>query len=191
MGEFCNNEVQMMRKFNEFGGHRNIVPILRHGWIAKKLHLLHWQGILPNDLGRFHSSKIQFYCWKYLFLRFTATSSSSPPCIDIVGIMQDVTASLNFIHSLNAIHRDIKPKNDSYWLCGALTVSASFTMPRCAANSQLWPYPRGSFRNFHCYWTKPGLRKISRARNGKGTVRCISTNGLICFGLHTVWGHHR
>ena len=120
-GASYDNEVTMIQKFSDLGGHRNIVPILRQGWIEEDRTYFFDMECCPMTLDAFIYYEISSVIGIVHFLRLTTLSRLFPQAFSFWGIVRDVTAGLKFIHSLNAIHRDLKPKNGiSNYLRGRL-----------------------------------------------------------------------
>jgi len=110
-GRFYDSEVRMINKFSELGGHRNIVPILRQGWIEEnRTYFLDMECCLMT-LDTFIRAELSSAIGLDNFLSLTITFQSISHIFSLWGIMRDITAGLRFIHSINTIHRDLKPKN--------------------------------------------------------------------------------
>lgn len=105
------NEARMTKKFDESGGHRNIVPILKQGWIEENRTYFFDMECCPMTLDVFIRNEFTSVFGLGNFLCLTTVSKSIPHVLSLWGIMRDITAGLNFIHLLDAIHRDLKPKN--------------------------------------------------------------------------------
>ena len=61
---------------------------------------------------------------------------------EIWSIMEDVTDGIEFIHSLDEVHRDIKPKNGKY-LIECVNSSPLLLSLSCLENCRFWIYGRG------------------------------------------------
>lgn len=114
-GPFYDTELQMIKKFSESGGHRNIVPILRHGWIRENSTYFLDMECCPMTLDTFICHQFSSALGISHFLPLTTNFPSIlPPVFSLWSIMRDITSGLKFIHLLNTIHRDIKPKNGAF-----------------------------------------------------------------------------
>jgi|SRR5271154_971382 len=111
-GDTYENEVQIIQKFSESGGHRNIVPILRHGWIEENRFYFFDMECCLMTLDAFirHGFSATIGITQFLQLT-TVVPAGIPHVLTLWSILRDITAGLRFIHSLNTIHRDLKPKN--------------------------------------------------------------------------------
>ena len=110
MAEEHDNEARMTKKFDASGGHRNIVRIIKQGWIEENRTYFFDMECCPMTLDAFIQNEFTSVVGLGNFLGLTSVKSI-PHVLSLWGIMRDITAGLNFIHSIEAIHRDLKPKN--------------------------------------------------------------------------------
>lgn len=110
--EDLQNEIRVIEKLSERANIRNVVRILRHGFLQPiryyhidmelgDLNLNDYiQGALPNsappESPYFNRDMINFFhVWR---------------------VMKDIVEGLDVIHELGEVHRDLKPRNGMYFV---------------------------------------------------------------------------
>jgi serine/threonine protein kinase len=106
----ADNEIRIVMKLSKTEGHRNVVPILRHGWLE------------PQRSYFFDMERCLLTLGSFMFLEFKGRlglkryfgGNNILASLKLLGfwtIVQHITSGLNFIHQLEEVHRDLTPGN--------------------------------------------------------------------------------
>src|SRR5271169_4909679 len=102
------NEVRVHIKFSTIGGHENIIPILKHGWVEKNRTYFF-------DMERCPMTLESFICYEFKSIlglsRYFTRSSGNLAILNFPVIVEQITKGLKFIHDMGEIYRDLKPSN--------------------------------------------------------------------------------
>jgi hypothetical protein len=116
------NEVRVHLKFATTGGHKNIIPILNHGWLEENRTYFFDMERCPLTLESFIVHDFRSVLGLPLYF------SQNLAILDALGfwtIVEHIAKGLNFIHGLGEVHRDLKPSN------GCTPNSASSSLFQC------------------------------------------------------------
>ena len=109
------NEVRIARKLTASGRHVNIVEVIRQGWLQENSSYFFDMERCVMTLDAFIHHNIATHL---SFAEFVSFGFEPPTQIREVlslwAIVRDIASGLCFIHSLQEIHRDLKPKNGRY-----------------------------------------------------------------------------
>jgi serine/threonine protein kinase len=103
------NEVRVLNKIRENGGHPNIITVLWHGWMATGHFYALDMDLCEMNLGNFiDGGYITALGPQYFEM---GGEGDLLDCLTMWTIMRHVTSGLEHIHSLREVHRDLKPHN--------------------------------------------------------------------------------
>jgi serine/threonine protein kinase len=105
------NEIRIITLLNTKAGHKNIVPVLKHGWLEKNGRYYFFDmERCPLTLEAFLrlSFRPVIGLDRYLSLEGRAGDLG---VFNMWSIVRDVAAGVVFIHELGEVHRDLKPNN--------------------------------------------------------------------------------
>ena len=112
--EDVENEIRAIEKLCTNNGHVNIIKVLRHGWLDTSPYYFIDMELCQMNLEQYISG------------RFGPAMASTQTSIDgrdmernadgskfsiLWDILNQITEGLHFIHNLNEVHRDLKPRN--------------------------------------------------------------------------------
>jgi len=67
--------------------------------------------MLSDDIGLFLTYKFNIGLGFEEFIHLATVAPTIPDLLTLWTIVRHITSGLEFIHSINEIHRDVKPKN--------------------------------------------------------------------------------
>ena len=102
------NEVRVHAKFAVTGGHKHIIPVLKHGWVEENRTYFF-------DMERCPLTLQSFICYEFRNViglqRYFSPTSENLGILTFWEIVRHITNGLQFIHDMEEIHRDLKPSN--------------------------------------------------------------------------------
>ena len=112
-------EAETMRRLNLNGGHDNIVKFLRHGWFPDQSYFyidlqlcdFNLEEHIRNDSAWASAVPTSDVTKSKFSLKDGQTSRKFDEIMDII---QQLARGVKFLHSQNAIHRDLKPRNGEH-----------------------------------------------------------------------------
>lgn len=103
------NEMRIIDKVRENGGHSNIITILNYGrlneeryYFDMELCILNLEDYILGDFKSILGNR------KYYYPDFSRDTLS---CLSLWGILSQIAQGLEFLHVNNEMHRDLKPRN--------------------------------------------------------------------------------
>jgi serine/threonine protein kinase len=109
------NEIRLFEKFKACRRWNNVVFALQHGWIDND------HFYLDMELCVFNLNDFIRGCPQDIFTSPTYWNFPKEhgplACFSLWGIIQQITKGLEFIHSTDEIHRDLKPDNGRALVC--------------------------------------------------------------------------
>jgi serine/threonine protein kinase len=106
-----------MEKLCADGGHENIVKILRHGWFSDQSYFYIDMELCDHNL---EDHILKDKAWSSLVSGSSSLGAgqSADELLnrkfqEIMDIITQIIRGIEFIHSRNAVHRDLKPRNGS------------------------------------------------------------------------------
>jgi serine/threonine protein kinase len=109
------NEIRVIQKLHENGGHKNIVSFLNHGWLAIEEQVYYIDMDLCTLNLRDFVNGTFISALGPQFLEPPARSTEFE-CLCFWIILKQVTEGLKFVHDHGELHRDIKPENSKFTL---------------------------------------------------------------------------
>lgn len=103
------NEVRVIKKLCENGGHPNVITVLEHGWINTDDIYYFDMELCSMSLDDFINGSFAKDLDKQYFDPLGL--GDGPKCLTLWTIMRHITSGLEYIHSLHEVHRDLKPQN--------------------------------------------------------------------------------
>jgi serine/threonine protein kinase len=105
------NEARNIDKLISKLPHKNLVRVLRHGWLKYYIHGSEIKSlpvyVIDMELGKGS-------LFGYIKERFHETRRPNFPLpADVWSIMGQIASSIAYIHSRGMIHRDLKPENST------------------------------------------------------------------------------
>lgn len=109
------HEVGALERLQRLGVQKNIVTVLKHGWLRSGFYpqsgLYHIDMELCDlNLENYMDKKWTPDMRKTVFY-FTENLPTRMRVGQIWDIMEDITKGLSFLHQNNMVHRDVKPRN--------------------------------------------------------------------------------
>jgi len=101
----------MIRKVRDKGGHGNMVPVLKHGWLKDGGYHIDMEFCILN-LEEFIAGNVKSALGQKTYFN-PQSSKGYLGCLSLWSILQAILCGLNFIHSLHEFHRDLKPRNSN------------------------------------------------------------------------------
>jgi serine/threonine protein kinase len=106
------NEVRVISKLGAAGGHGNVVNTFNHGWLDDDQYYFDMEICILN---------LDDYICGDLKSNYGISNFADPKsmerelgCLSFVGIIQQITSGLEFLHSIGELHRDLKPRNGMF-----------------------------------------------------------------------------
>ena len=121
--EDVQNEVRAVLKLCAPGTHENIVVVLRHGTLFNSPYYF-----FDMQLCDFNLESYSQRLWKHIHDESTGMTSRgnisyyNTRLLDVWIIMRQIANGVAFIHGLDEIHRDLKPRNGLHLLLLELTL---------------------------------------------------------------------
>jgi serine/threonine protein kinase len=108
--EDIDEEIQELIRLQTFGGHPNIVALLKHGWLAPmKFYYIDMELCNLNLSDYIHGQGSNSFR--------TSMDEAVPDSMrETWKIMIDIARGVEFLHSHGSVHRDLKPANGSIFL---------------------------------------------------------------------------
>ena len=162
-----------MKKLGSNGGHRNIIIILRHGWLNKDQWYYFDMELCAMNLQDFIYGKYITALGNPYFDPISV--GDEPKCLRLWNIMLDITRGLEYIHSHREVHRDLKPQNGT-------------SIDPTIANAVLLSIEEGAWKIGDFGLTFEGTSRIQyTTRRGRGTegFRALEVMGLKELGFVT------
>lgn len=100
------NELRVIIKLSCDGGHKNIIHVLTFGNFPDDTY-----AFIDMDLCDFNLEQYNNCNWKRIHAAHRIPKGSLE--LEIWNIMKQIADGLGFIHGLEEVHRDLKPRNGS------------------------------------------------------------------------------
>jgi serine/threonine protein kinase len=107
------NEVRVINKLGANGGHQNIINVLGHGWLNDRYYFDMELCIFNLEDYIVSNSRETFSLPKYLS---PSAMKDEQGCLSLWGIISQITNGLTYIHIQHELHRDLKPRNSTFFL---------------------------------------------------------------------------
>jgi len=110
------NEIKIGNLLTRSGPHKNIVPILKQGWLEKGMRYYFDMERCPLTLTEFIRHDFRSVPeLKHQYFRLEAAEGDMGN-LNMWRILVDITNGLDFLHGLCVVHRDLKPDNGTtHW----------------------------------------------------------------------------
>ena len=125
--EDIDNEVRVIKKLLDNGGHRNIVTIFYHGWFKGDQYYIFDMELCALNLDDFirEELKLKIGLTQYFHPEYV---NSEMGCFTLFNIIHDILYGLQFIQSKGEMHRDLKPHNGGSCTSQLTVCSASLPL---------------------------------------------------------------
>lgn len=123
------NSARVLEKFHKNGSHENIVTVLHCGWLdpCKERFFVDLEPCILNLDDYIKGDVKSILGLETYFNSMLQGEEETPRCLSFWGILKDVSSGLNFIHSSQELHRDMKPRNGKPIVFPLMVFSTSLT----------------------------------------------------------------
>ena len=126
--EDISNEIRAVEKLCTPGTHKNIVAVTKHGKLPPSYYFLDME-LCDLSLEAFIEQK-----WTAPMRETVPYFTANPPPLkrmaQIWDIMVDLSRGVSFIHAHGEVHRDLKPRNSTFFSCQILNKHSTLFSPR-------------------------------------------------------------
>jgi eukaryotic-like serine/threonine-protein kinase len=103
------NEVRVIEKLSQNGGHPNIISVFQHGRLKTNQYYFFDMELCAMNLGDYILADFKTVLGSQYLNPIQTTEDLS--CLSLWNIMRQITNGLEYIHSHGELHRDLKPCN--------------------------------------------------------------------------------
>jgi len=103
------NEATAISRLCQSGQCRNIVAVLRHGWLCQDRYHIDMEYCPLNLADKICSVQTAFE-----YLSGFSSEKGKMEITDALAILSDISSGLIYIHNHRTVHRDLKPNNVLY-----------------------------------------------------------------------------
>jgi len=140
------NEAQAIETVMHDGGHKNIVTVLKHGWLDSSVYFIDME-LCGSSLEAYilHERPQALNLGDLASLK---ESKLDERVLNMWTIMSEIAAGIEYIHSKSQVHRDLKPSNGistrpTLSVLVRSDPSALFLVQQGLENRRLWNNGRG------------------------------------------------
>jgi len=110
------NEAHAINKLKDHGTSENIVSILHHGWMAESVYYYIDMEVCGINLEEYIATPAATTYISSENPRLFGTKFGECGMWNAWDIMEQISGGVEFIHSCEQVHRDLKPRNGRIFL---------------------------------------------------------------------------